>query len=469
MVTLFYNSFQDTNNLVGTSINIQNDPLGQYQRVATFSAVTGRPGVFSSVISSNYKSFTVNFDYLGLPQTQQIALNLGCILSVADGGSLSDLTLAYAGAIKNSYPPIKFDTLEISPDRYSYPRDYNIIPAFIFLTDDSTWHHYSISFTTNSQNIRIALADLFYATPEGNIAGDCYFANLLVTDSYGPSPFIATSAPEIFRSISVDVLNQIANTVSYVNSNAAININLAINSASGGYAEGDSLNDIVNIVGSNFNDILLGSSSDNTLTGGDGDDVLTAGAGSDILIGGNGSDKFVITTEITKATIQDFNVNDDIIDLRLFSNLSSLQAIKSSSQYLSGNTVISLRNSKTLVLNGVNYNDLQESNFLIVTSSPTQLPTSIPSYIPTAIPTTPTFSPTTLSPTLQPTIYPSLNPTYSPSNDPTNLPTIAPTKSPTIEPTLAPSVSPTQSPTMNPTKFPTLIPFLTINYTNYLA
>lgn len=189
--------------------------------------------------------------------------------------------MAYAGAVKGTTPPMTANYLCATSSYnnciWGYYNAYSKMSSFIFLEDDSEWHHYSISFTTNSNKIRIAMAGFNYANyPNGNNAGDCYFANLLITDSYGPSPFIAKSDPENFRSVSVDILAKVANTVSYINSNAAVNVNLGSYSASGGYATGDVLNDITNIIGSSYDDIILGNNEDNTLTGGDGDDTLTS-------------------------------------------------------------------------------------------------------------------------------------------------------------------------------------------------
>ncbi len=79
-------------------------------------------------------------------------------------------------------------------------------------------------------------------------------------------------------------------TASYAGSSAAVIINLAANTLSGGDAAGDTLSSIENITGSAFGDTLTGNSAANALTGGDGDDTLAGGAGGDTLAGGNGAD-----------------------------------------------------------------------------------------------------------------------------------------------------------------------------------
>ncbi|MFK7945054.1 MAG: M10 family metallopeptidase C-terminal domain-containing protein [Paracoccaceae bacterium] len=58
----------------------------------------------------------------------------------------------------------------------------------------------------------------------------------------------------------------------------------------GGDAEGDSLQAIEALIGSEFNDLLTGDEAANTLTGGAGSDVLEGGGGADVLYGGAGFD-----------------------------------------------------------------------------------------------------------------------------------------------------------------------------------
>ncbi|AOF93679.1 calcium-binding protein [Sinorhizobium sp. RAC02] len=79
-------------------------------------------------------------------------------------------------------------------------------------------------------------------------------------------------------------------TADYSGSSAAVNVDLAAGSGSGGEAQGDTLSNIENLIGSAFNDTLTGSSAANILSGGNGDDVLQGGAGADTLDGGAGID-----------------------------------------------------------------------------------------------------------------------------------------------------------------------------------
>ncbi len=87
-------------------------------------------------------------------------------------------------------------------------------------------------------------------------------------------------------------------TIRYVRSNAAVTIDLAARSASGGHAASDvivlgasTFASIENVVGSEgFNDTLRGDARANRLGGLGGNDTLDGRAGDDLLVGGAGND-----------------------------------------------------------------------------------------------------------------------------------------------------------------------------------
>jgi Ca2+-binding RTX toxin-like protein len=76
----------------------------------------------------------------------------------------------------------------------------------------------------------------------------------------------------------------------YAKSIAGVEVNLATGFGYGGYAAGDRLSNIENVIGSNYNDILIGSSSANQISGGLGNDNLYGGAGNDLLDASKGDD-----------------------------------------------------------------------------------------------------------------------------------------------------------------------------------
>jgi len=82
-----------------------------------------------------------------------------------------------------------------------------------------------------------------------------------------------------------------SDTVSYLHAHAGVTVNLAITSAQNTVAAGtDTLASFANVTGSYFDDILTGSNAANLINGGFGNDTIDGGAGSDTLIGGAGND-----------------------------------------------------------------------------------------------------------------------------------------------------------------------------------
>ena len=90
-----------------------------------------------------------------------------------------------------------------------------------------------------------------------------------------------------------------SNTASYADS-AAVNVSLVAEAVNtGGDAQGDTLTNIQNLMGSGNNDVLIGNAVANkleggagadSLSGGDGNDTLNGDAGNDTLVGGAGAD-----------------------------------------------------------------------------------------------------------------------------------------------------------------------------------
>ena len=76
---------------------------------------------------------------------------------------------------------------------------------------------------------------------------------------------------------------QSGDTASYIDSDAAVTINLQTGVVTGGYATGDTLVSIEDLAGSNFNDSLTGNAAANIIEGGRGADALDGGAGLDTL------------------------------------------------------------------------------------------------------------------------------------------------------------------------------------------
>lgn len=107
-------------------------------------------------------------------------------------------------------------------------------------------------------------------------------------------------------------------TVSYLGSPDAVTVNMTSGTNTGGFADGDTLTGIENVIGSNGNDILyapgaLGDS--NILYGADGNDIITGGD-QDLLVGGAGDDQIFVFGTINKNAQIVGGPGHDIIDAR---------------------------------------------------------------------------------------------------------------------------------------------------------
>ena len=82
-------------------------------------------------------------------------------------------------------------------------------------------------------------------------------------------------------------------TVSFQGSVSGVTASLITGTGTGGDAEGDSFTNIIDFIGSDFNDNLTGDGQQNFLLGLEGDDVLTGGSERDGLEGGAGNDLLI--------------------------------------------------------------------------------------------------------------------------------------------------------------------------------
>ncbi|MCK9241068.1 FecR domain-containing protein [Desulfocurvus sp.] len=129
-------------------------------------------------------------------------------------------------------------------------------------------------------------------------------------------------------------------TISYEGSDAGVLVVLQDPSypgtPSGGHADGDTITNVENVVGSDHNDAITGNSQDNillggagndrldgdagndSLVGGDGDDLLIGGPGNDTLVGGAGADTFYWQDHSHgEDLVSDFEVGVDTLDFMM--------------------------------------------------------------------------------------------------------------------------------------------------------
>ncbi|WP_137156291.1 cadherin-like domain-containing protein [Rhizobium sp. FKL33] len=123
------------------------------------------------------------------------------------------------------------------------------------------------------------------------------------------------------------------------------------------------------IYGGSGKDTVYGGAGADTIAGESGADRINGGLGRDLMSGGGGADRFIFTvaTAGSRDTISDFQVKGsahDVIDISDF-DLASYDALKSLMAQSGENTVIRLTHSETIVLTGVDLDDLSKSDFLL--------------------------------------------------------------------------------------------------------
>jgi Ca2+-binding RTX toxin-like protein len=138
-----------------------------------------------------------------------------------------------------------------------------------------------------------------------------------------------------------------------------------------GFGDTDQLSDIEDAEGTIFADSLTGSSGNNLLNGLEGDDVLDGAGGNDTLIGGAGNDLFIYAQGNT--VIEDFTAgtSDDVVNLTAIpgvTSLAQLLALVDAGNH--GNAVFTIAPGQTLTLQGVDWANLAEADFVFADASP---------------------------------------------------------------------------------------------------
>nr|WP_307188758.1 DUF4347 domain-containing protein [Massilia sp. PDC64] len=90
-----------------------------------------------------------------------------------------------------------------------------------------------------------------------------------------------------------------------------------VKTVAAGISGADTVVNVENLIGSDYNDTLSGNAGVNVIHGGEGNDVLNGMGGNDVLVGGAGSDAFVFTTAPggSVVRIEDFSKGEDKIRL----------------------------------------------------------------------------------------------------------------------------------------------------------
>jgi Ca2+-binding RTX toxin-like protein len=168
----------------------------------------------------------------------------------------------------------------------------------------------------------------------GEATGDTYFSiEAVIGSEFADTITGSALGNELLGGGGDDVLEGLAgadflsggagnDTASYLSSDTAVNVSLAVQAGAYGHAAGDVLVGIENLYGSGRDDMLAGDAGANVLfgaagfdnlQGAAGDDVLIGGEGGDVLVGGAGTDIFLFRPERAGSgdLVLDFDQNGD--------------------------------------------------------------------------------------------------------------------------------------------------------------
>ena len=138
-------------------------------------------------------------------------------------------------------------------------------------------------------------------------------------------------------------------TVSYISSDRDVTIDLspATDIAIGGHAQGDTITNFENVIGSDHGDELTGSNDDNDdptdgmngrnrIWGMDGEDEIDGGTGTDFIEGGAGADELDGGTNSTDATATDDDGADRDNDTVIYASSDAAVSVNLAANTVSG-------------------------------------------------------------------------------------------------------------------------------------
>ena len=189
-------------------------------------------------------------------------------------------------------------TLSATPDTATATLSYAITGGAGADAFDGKGGIDTVSYVTSGEGVIVDLSDT--SNNAGDAAGDSYLNIEIIEGSTYSNRFVGDDGNNIFMdgganaSVGSSPDTYIGgvgqDTVSYEKAESRVEAYLSGINENRGDAAGDSFENIENLIGSDFDDILAGDEGHNRLIGGEGDDVIFGFGGNDILIGGRGRD-----------------------------------------------------------------------------------------------------------------------------------------------------------------------------------
>ena len=117
----------------------------------------------------------------------------------------------------------------------------------------------------------------------------------------------------------------------------------------------------------NFVFSIVGDGDSDTIDGGAGNDIIDGGGGNDSLTGGADADTFVFGTSHGNDTITDFTDGEDTIDLSALTGITQFSDLTVTAE---GNDVVINTGQGTIRLEGAEFNDIDEDDFVFYEAPP---------------------------------------------------------------------------------------------------
>lgn len=157
-----------------------------------------------------------------------------------------------------------------------------------------------------------------------------------------------------------------SDTVSYAGADGGVVVDLANSADNTGWAFGDLIVGVENVLGSALADSLRGDGGANTIDGGAGDDWLFGRGGNDVLIGGLGLDRFFFGAGDGKDRIADFASGAGLGDIIMLSGalgVSSFAQVMNKAVQVGADVVITFDAATSLTLTGLQLSGLVADDF----------------------------------------------------------------------------------------------------------
>lgn len=115
------------------------------------------------------------------------------------------------------------------------------------------------------------------------------------------------------------------------------------------------------INGKSFKDKLFGMGGNDTLKGNAGNDILDGGVGNDQLTGGVGTDTFVFGAKSGKDVITDFNVKQDILQIKDVKGFKTVKDVLNAATQKGKDVIIDLGDGNKITLKDVKLTEFKKN------------------------------------------------------------------------------------------------------------